>query len=507
MLLSRAGLEVTLLERQPFVGGRTSTFEADGFKFDLGPTFFLYPRILAEVFSACGRDLRREVEMRRLDPQYNLVFGAGGELACTPDHARMEQAVAALSPGDAGAFARFIRDNRDKFERLRPILQQECESMATLVSPAMRRLLPVLRPQRSLGGELARFFEDPRLQLAFTFQSKYLGMSPFKCPSVFSILSYLEYEFGVFHPVGGCGAVSDAMARVAREQGVDIRLGEPVEHLEFEGKRVTAAITPAGRYPCDALVVNTDAARAMTSLIPERLRPGWTDRKLARRRFSCSTFMLYLGIDGVYDHVKHHTIYIAKDYQRNLDEIEKLHVLSDDPSIYVQNAGVTDPTLAPKGMSTLYVLAPCTHETANVDWTRERERYRRVVLDQLRLIGIDPRDIESRIRYERVFTPADWSADMNIHLGATFNLAHNLRQMLHRRPRNRFRSVKGMYLVGGGTHPGSGLPVIYEGARISARLLLNDLGLDASFLDVEQPPANVDDAAAVEAAAVDKVAS
>jgi len=312
------------------------------------------------------------------------------------------------------------------------------------------------------------------VRLAFSFQSKYLGMSPFRCPSLFTILSFLEYEHGVFHPRGGCGAVTAALARAARELGVEIRLGEPVREILFAGRRAAGVRTDAGRREADAVVVNADFARAMTSLVPDRLRRRWSDRRIAQKRFSCSTFMLYLGIEGTYAEVPHHSIYIARDYARNLDDIERRHVLSDDPSFYVQNACVTDPALAPRGMSTLYVLVPVTHQHPNVDWRREAPRFRALALAQLAKAGIA--DVERRIRAERMVTPADWDAGHEIHRGATFNLSHDLGQMLHRRPHNRFEDLESVYLVGGGTHPGSGLPVIFESALISARLLLRDLG-------------------------------
>ena len=189
---------------------------------------------------------------------------------------------------------------------------------------------------------------------------------------------------------------------------------------------------------------------------------------------------MYLGVEGKFD-LPHHTIHIAEDYAKNLDEIENRHVLSDDPSFYVQNACVTDPSLAPRGHSTLYVLAPVTHQHPNVDWSKERTRYRELLLRQIRKAGydLDP----GRIRYERVITPADWDTRYEIYRGATFNLAHSLDQMLHLRPHNRFEDLEGVYLVGGGTHPGSGLPVIFESARISSKLLLEDLGMDSGRAD------------------------
>lgn len=474
ILLAAAGVKVKVLERLPMVGGRTSSIQAQGFKFDLGPTFFLYPRVLDEIFSAADTSLRAEVEMERLDPQYRIIFGNGGELSATPDIVRMEQQIAALAPDDAPGFRRFLDENRTKLARMEPCLETPFLGWQDLINLRLLKMLPMLRPHQSIDTYLARFFRDPRIRLAFSFQSKYLGMSPFRCPSLFSILSFLEYEYGVFHPIGGCASVTAAMARVATRLGVEIRTDSPVEEVIFEGRRAVGVRTAAGIEKAGAIVMNADFARAMQRLVPDRLRRRWSDRKIARKKFSCSTFMMYLGVEGEFD-LPHHNIHIAADYARNLDEIENQHVLSGDPSFYVQNACVTDPTLAPRGMSTLYVLAPVTHQHPNVDWSRERDRFRALMFKQIAKAGFT--DVERRVRFERIVTPDDWDTKYEIHQGATFNLAHTLDQMLHLRPHNRFEDVDGIYLVGGGTHPGSGLPVIFESARISTRLLLGELGM------------------------------
>lgn len=480
LLLGKAGLNVRVIERLPRVGGRCSAIEEQGFRFDLGPTFFLYPRVLERIFHLVGRDLHAEIPMTRLDPQYRLVFGAGGDLVCSPDMTRMEAEVAKLNPADAANVRRFIAENRVKLDRFRPALESPFNSWRDLLSWDLVKLLPILRPWKSVESELRRYFADPRVRLAFTFQAKYLGMSPFNCPSLFSILSYLEYDYGVWHPTGGCNAVSEGMARVAKELGVTISLGEEVTQVLFEGKTAVGVTTDRGEYRADAVVVNADFARAMTRLVPDDLRRRWSDAKIAKKRYSCSTFMMYLGIDGIYDDVPHHTIYTAKDYIGNLAEIETHHTVPAEPSVYVQNACVTDPSLAPPGKSTIYVLAPVTHKHPNVDWARETPAFRDRVLKQLPKIGIT--GIEDRIRYEKIVTPADWEHTYEVYNGATFNLAHNLGQMLHLRPRNRFADLGNVYLVGGGTHPGSGLPVIYESARITSRLLLGDLGEDTTWL-------------------------
>jgi phytoene desaturase len=481
MQLAQAGCDVTILERRDRVGGRTSAIEIDDFRFDCGPTFFLYPRVLSEIFRSVGYELMDEVPMVRLDPQYRLTFGAGGKLDCTPNLKQMDHQIAEFAPSDVGALGRYMDDNRIKLEKFRPILESPFRSIKDLLRPSVLAAGKHLHPLRSLGQELERYFSDPRLVVAFAFQAKYLGMSPFQCPSLFSILSFLEYEHGVWHPMGGCSRVSERMAEIAETMGVTIRLGEPVTAVEMDGRRVTGLRTPNGRYDADAFVINADFADWMTKTIPNAARRRWSDERIAEKKYSCSTFMLYLGIEGVYDDIPHHNIHISRDYEQNLREIEQDHVLSDDPSFYLQNASVTDDSLAPRGHSSLYVLVPVTHQHKNVDWTKESDRFRDLTLDKLAAIGMS--DVRDRIRVERRITPSDWINKYAIYRGATFNLAHNLGQMLHNRPRNRFEELDGVYLVGGGTHPGSGLPVIYESSRITSRLLLQDLGISTRFID------------------------
>jgi len=484
MLLAHAGAEVTIHERLDRVGGRSGIIVGKSpsgtFRFDMGPTFFLYPRVLEDVFAACGMRLADEVELIRLDPHYRLVFEDGGEMSATPDMEKLAQEVARFCPNDALSLTRFMDDNRRKLEAFRPILESPFHSVRDLMRVHMLRALPLMRPHRSVDSDLGTYFSDPRVRLAFSFQSKYLGMSPFRCPSLFTILSFMEYEFGVFHPRGGCGAVMEAMARANRRMGVDIRLGEPVEQILFNGRRANGVQAGGVEHQADAVVVNADFGHAMRTLVPDRLRRRWTDKRIDSKKYSCSTFMLYLGLEGTLPDIAHHTIYLAREYQRNIAEIEAGMVTPTDPSFYVQNACVTDPALAPPGHSTLYVLIPVGHNVVGgIDWPAQQARFRRMALERLERIGIH--DIERRIRFEKILTPADWQVDMAIHRGATFNLAHSLLQMLHLRPRNRFEDLDSMYLVGGGTHPGSGLPVIFESARITSRLVAEDLDLPVDW--------------------------
>jgi len=475
MLLANAGAEVTVVEREAHVGGRTSTIRQDGYAFDRGPTFFLFPEVLESIFHSCGFNLHDEVELRRLDPNYRLMFEQGGAVDASSNIERLKREIARISPDDAANVDRYLEDNRRKFEAFRPILESPFSSHTDLLKLPLLELLPLMRPFSSVDADLGRYFRDPRTRLAFSFQSKYLGMSPFKCPSLFTILAFLEYEFGVFHPVGGCGAVSEAMARVARKMGVDIRLDEPVAEVHVDGRRACGVATTRADLACDAIVINADFANAMRRLVPNRLRKRWNDRRIERARMSCSTFMLYLGVDGRFPELEHHTIFLSRDYEGHLDSVDRSHTLPSSPSLYVHNPSLVDPTLAPEGKSSLYVLVPVTHMHDNVDWRAEQAGYREVVLDRLADVGLG--DIRERIETELMFTPADWQGQLDLHRGSTFSLAHSLDQMLSFRPHNRFEDLDGVYLTGGGTHPGSGLPVIYQSAKISSTLLAQDLGL------------------------------
>ena len=359
MLLARSGVHVTVVEKNGRVGGRTATLEQDGFKFDIGPTFFLYPRVLKEIFADAGYDLDREVPMKRLDPQYRLIFGGkdgapNEQIDATADIERMERQIAAISPADAVEFKNFLTHNRKKLAGFLPVLESPFDSWKDLMRPELMKLLPLMKPWLSLDGDLRTHFKDERIRLGFSFQSKYLGMSPFRCPSLFSILSFLEYEHGVFHPIGGCGAVTKAMARICREMGVEIFLmNEPVDEVlvdKSEGRQRAIGVRTANRQlPADAVVMNADFADAMRTLVPGKHRSKWSDKKIASKRFSCSTFMMYLGIEGRFDDVAHHTIYLAENYKQNLRDIEEEHKLSADPSFYVQNASVTDRDAGSKG--------------------------------------------------------------------------------------------------------------------------------------------------------------
>ena len=476
LLLAKSGVDVTVFERSSAVGGRNKVFDRDGFKFDLGPTFFHYPEVIEDIFKAIGLDAHDELNLHKLDLNYRLIFGQGGQLDCTSDLDEMTERIRALSgDNNANAFRRYVADNRVKLHKSKACLQEPWYGPTDLLSKRAMRVAGVLRPQRSVAGDLMKLFDDDRLMLAMSFQTKYLGMSPFNCPSLFTMLAFLEYEYGIFHPIGGLGSVSERMASIAKDLGVTFRMNEAVESVIMDGKTIKGVRTGKGEFFADKVVMNADFAQGMTQLFPDSVRKKWTNKKIDGKKYSCSTFMLYLGIDKTYEDLPHHQIYASANYQKNLEDIEKNHKLTwDDPSVYVQNACVVDPSLAPEGCSTVYALVPVSHIHENIDWSKEKDAYRDRVLEQIEeKLGFE--GLRYHIVTEMVITPEDWGD--HCYRGAVFNLAHGLDQMLWRRPKNQFDEINNLYLVGGGTHPGSGLPVIYESARISSKLLLDSLGI------------------------------
>ncbi|MCA1062010.1 phytoene desaturase family protein [Rossellomorea sp. AcN35-11] len=473
MLLAAKGYDVHVYEKQSFVGGRNGSITLEGYTFDIGPTFLSMPEIAEELFEASGRNLHDYVDLKELSMMYELIF-KDKRVQMYKDPERLSEEIERYYPGNAEGYTRFMNDTRKKMERLKPILQSPMDRYYQYISWKVLRALPQLSLGKSLYSVLSDYFSDHELRLAFTFQSKYLGMSPWECPGAFSILSFMEHEYGIFHPIGGVNQLSGAMAKVVREHGGSIHLGQGVRNLWIEDRNVVKGIiTEAGeQIAADEVIINGDFAHVMTNLVEDGVLKKYSKEKLKKKNYSCSTFMIYLGIDKQYD-LPHHSIVFAEDYKRNVEEITETYTLPEDPSIYIQNASVTDPTLAPPGHSTLYILAPVPNNISGIDWTENEQTFRDLVLDAVeRKAGIE--NIRNHIQVEKIISPRHWEVDFNIYEGATFNLGHQLTQMMALRPHNRFEELENCWLVGGGTHPGSGLPTILESARITTNMLMNE---------------------------------
>nr|WP_207706892.1 phytoene desaturase family protein [Alkaliphilus pronyensis] len=438
MLLASEGYEVNIFEKQAFVGGRTSTFEMDGYKFDLGPTFLMMKDVLEDMFSRSGRNIEDYLSIESINPLYRIVYGNGREFFPSGDAVQMEKELEKLFPGNVDGYRRFMKKEKKKFDLLFDCLKQTYLSPKDFLKKEFLRAAPYLGANESLFDVLGKYYNDDDLKMAFTFQAKYLGMSPWDCPGGYSIISYIEHAAGVHHVMGGFGEISKAMAKVIEEEGGAIHLNTPVKELIIENGNVIGVLLENGsKHLSDYTVINADFAYAMNNLVDDKHKKKYTRKKVEKSKYSCSTFMLYLGVDKVYD-IPHHNIIFSNDYKKNVEEISQSKILSQEPSIYVQNAVITDKALAPNSKSTIYVLVPVPNNTSGIDWEKEKAAYRQKTLNILEeRAGLS--DLRKHIEVERMITPIEWENEMAVYKGAVFNLGHNISQMMYFRPHNKFR--------------------------------------------------------------------
>ena len=474
MLLAHEGYDVHVYEKKSYVGGRNGRITLhEDYHFDIGPTFFLYKPLLDEVFEKVGRKLEDVVTLYPLDPLYQLFF-KNKTLYPSSDPEKMRAEITRVFPGNERGYDHYLKQEGRRFEAISKVLKLPFTKITDYLHRDVLTGLPYLDPFRSLYQRLNRFFEDEELIYAMAFQAKYLGMSPWECPSAFSILSYMEHAYGLYHVKGGLNALASAMKLEAEALGATFHFNANVSNIQVENKRVRAIEVNQETVIVDGAVLNGDFAQSIQDLVDQKHRPSWTNQKISKKNYSCSTFMVYLALDTHYDHLHHHNLIFAEDYKSNVLDMTQRLVLTPDASFYVHNPVKLDPTVAPQGHSALYVLVPVPNTNAKIDWNLLKEDYTQRVLQFL-----EERAKCANIRHHivsmKVITPFDWRDDFGVYLGATFNMAHSFDQLLYFRAHNRFNDISNLYLVGGGTHPGSGLPTIYQSALISAQLLKEDL--------------------------------
>ncbi len=475
LILAHRGFSVKVFERFDHVGGRTSEVRLGDYSFDLGPTFFMMKYLLDDIFEEAGRNTDDYFESMKLYPMYRLMF-EDFSLNVSDDRARLKEELSKIFPGSEAGFDRFYKKENKRLEKIFPVLQNHYSTLSQFFRPDFILSIPYLGLGRTLMDNLGRYFGLEKMRLCFSFQSKYLGMSPWHCPAAYTILPLIEYRFGVFHVTGGLNMISRGIAKAAKEAGAEIHLGAPVKRLLVQGRTVRGVeLEDSTKVEADEVIVNADFGYAMTKLVEPGVLKRWAPAKLAKKEFSCSTFMLYLGLDKLYD-LPVHNIVFAKDYRTNIDDITERFKLSDEYSMYIRNSSILDKGIAPEGHSAVYVLVPVPNNRSKIDWPREIPAMREKTLDLI-AARTPMKDIRGHIREELIITPADWENNYNIFLGATFNLGHGTSQVLYLRPRNRFEELDCCYLVGGGTHPGSGLPTIFESARISSNLICEKYGV------------------------------
>lgn len=476
MRLAAGGYRVDIYEAEDRVGGRMRGFSAGPYHFDSGPTILQVPRVYQELFHECGLQLDDYIHFKQITPNTRLRFWDDTLLDLTSDIEAFKAQLASMRPDLPAAFERwYIEHFRKNVVGYKPYLGTPVRSpLGYLKFDEMMAALP-FRPWESLYDHYWRYFQDERLVYGLSYPAKYLGMHPTACSSIFSLVSWLEFEYGIWQPEGGFRALAQAFARAAEDLGVRIHLKRPVRQVMVAGQRALGVEMLDGeRITADAVLLNADFGYGVRNLLPEHARGKYSDRKLGKMQFSCSTFMLYLGVNRRYEGLPHHQLYLSDHIRRKdppyvddsaLDEV--------DPSFYVCNPTLIDPINAPEGHSTLFVLAPIPNTSYGIDWSAKQKIYRDLIISRMALLGFD--NVERHIVTETCYTAENWRDDYRVHLGAVFNLGHNWNQLGPLRPHIRANGVKGLYWVGGAVHPGSGLLTILEAARSAAYFIGEDL--------------------------------
>ena len=473
MRLGAKGYAVTVLDRLDKPGGRGSSVTQSGHRFDLGPTIITVPQVYEDLWEACGRDFHKDINLRPMDPFYEVRWQDGSKFTARQDTEAMLDEVARLSPRDVKGYQRFLKDSQRRY----------VVGFEGMVAKPMHRLwetikvLPLfamLRADRSILGLAKSRVKDPRLQMALSFHPLFIGGDPRHVTSMYALVAYLEKEFGVHYAMGGVQAIAQAMANVVHAQGGQIRQGTEVDEILVEEGAVQGVRLRTGAIlESDLVVSNADAGHTYQHLLRNKPRKRWTDQKLKSRRRSKGLFVWYFGkkrTAKMWPDVGHHTITNAPRYEGLLKDIFIKGKLADDMSLYIHRPSKTDPSVAPVGDDTFYVLSPVPHLGFDnpVDWKREAEIYKQKVQAEVELTL--PGFAEHTCTL-MLLTPEDFRDRYLSPNGSGFSIEPRILQSAWFRPHNVSEEAKGLFLVGAGTHPGAGVPGVISSAEVLAKMV------------------------------------
>jgi phytoene desaturase len=474
MRLGAKGYRVTVLDRLDRAGGRGSSITQNGHRFDLGPTIVTVPQVFRQLWAECGRDFDADVDLRPVDPYYEIRWPDGSALKVQQNEAAMEAEVARLSPEDLPGYRKFLTDSEQRYQfGFEGLGRRPMNKLMDLVRelPGFVRL----RADRSVYRHAARRVKDERLRMALSFHPLFIGGDPTRVTSMYILVSHLEKEFGVHYAMGGVQAMADAMVRVIEDQGGSVRLGEDVAEITLEQGRTSGVVTENGEtLTSDIVVSNADPGTTYEHLLAKHTKRRWTPKRLNRSRWSMGLFVWYFGTKGTrekWSDVGHHTILNGPRFNGLLDDIFIRRKLAQDMSIYLHRPSLTDPSAAPDGDDTFYALSPVPNlQGANaVDWDEMTETYRArlaSVLDDQLLPGF-----EQHLSASHIFTPDTFVSRYRSPHGAGFSLEPRIFQSAWFRPHNISEEVPGLFLVGAGTHPGAGIPSVVTSSEVLTHLV------------------------------------
>jgi phytoene desaturase len=472
--LQSRGIQTTLIEARDRPGGRAYAWMKQGHVFDAGPTVITDPDCLKELWHLSGDDLSRDVTLLPVKPFYRLAWNDGTRFDYSNDDAALREEIVELDPTDVTGYERFLEYSRGVYEEG----YVKLGAVPFLDFASMVRAAPALirhRAWRSVYSLVSGFVRNEKLRQALSFHTLLVGGNPMRTSSIYALIHHLEKSGGVWFAKGGTNALVSGMTALFERLGGRLMLACPVRQIEHAGNRVTGVITETGdRIEAGMIATNGDLVHSY-GLVRGSAYAQRMVRKLKRRRFSPSLFVVHFGLEGTFPDIAHHTILFSDRYGPLLEDIYDNGVLAGDPSLYLHHPSATDREMAPPGKSTFYALAPVPHlGKADVDWETEGPRYRDVVLDRVRDMLIP--DLRERMNICFHYTPQDFADDLGAHLGSAFSLEPLLTQSAWFRAHNRDDHFANLYFVGAGTHPGAGIPGVVGSAKATAGLMMSDTG-------------------------------
>ena len=474
--LQTGGVDTTILEKRDKPGGRAYVYEDQGFTFDGGPTVITDPNALQALFTLAGKQMEDYVELMPVNPMYRLCWEDGDVFDYTNDVDQLEAQIRRRNPSDVDGYRQFLDYSREVFNKgyleLGHVPFLNFASMIK-VAPALIRL----KAWRDVYSQVSRFVSDEHLRQAFSFHPLLVGGHPFKTSSIYTLIHALERKWGVWFARGGTGALVSALLQVFEELGGSVRLNSEVSRIETADSRVTGLTTHDGySAPFDALASNADVFHTYSNLLGHTGRGRSRGKALGKKTWSMSLFVIYFGLKRQHSHLTTHMVLFGPRYKALIDDIFNAPELADDFSLYLHAPSLSDPSLAPPGCSSYYVLSPVPHlGTANIDWNKVGPKYTDRILDYLEKHHIP--GLKEDLVTCHTLTPFGFRDEMNSHLGSAFSIEPVLTQSAWFRPHNRDAAIANLYLVGAGTHPGAGIPGVIGSARATANLMLKDFGM------------------------------
>jgi phytoene desaturase len=468
--LLAAGYRVTVLEARHQPGGRAGQIRDKGFVFDTGPTLITVPDLLEELWQLAGKRLEDDLDIRRLEPYYRIQFKDGKTFSYSGDPETFDSEIARFNQADVDGYHRFLDATQQVYQRAFAELGRASFDRFTTFLKVVPELVR-LGGMRSVYDFTSRYIADLHLRTVLSFHPLFIGGNPFRASAIYSIVPYLEKQGGVHFAMGGMHAVVQAMASLIEKLGGEILLDTRVESILTSKGRVAGVATSSGIVMnADIVVANSDAATTLLSLIPETERSRVWSAYWKQARYSMSCFLLYVGLNRQYPELAHHTIVMPKDFRRVVSDIFDAKRIPNDIPMYIHTPTRTDPSMAPPGCESMYILVPVPNLSSGIDWNLVGDDLRERVIESVETeLGLE--GFRESIEVEHRFSPPDFRDELGSWLGAAFSIEPTLTQSAYFRPHNMLSEVEGAYLVGAGTHPGAGVPGVLLSAEITANLI------------------------------------